>query len=425
MSPPGSASRARYAVVGFGVVLAMIQYVDRICISKAAPLIQKDLSINDVGMGWIYAAFTAAYALFEVPTGWMGDRFGARKTLVRVTLWWSFFTAATGWVTGLKSMIGIRFLFGAGEAGCFPNLTRAFTSWLRPEEKVRAQSILWLCARWSGAFTPLLVTWILTMVSWRTTFQLFGLLGVVWAVFFWRWFSDDPAKHPSVNEGERALLAGNASLQAGHSGVPWGRFTAAPTTWLLWLQYFCLSYVWYFYVTWLPTMIKNTWGHLGIFQQAMLAGVPLFCGGFGSLLSGAVLPRLTAAFGSLKARRLVTVLGFLGTFGSLVLASRNLDHPVLAIAALGAASFFGDLTMPCSWGACMDVGGRFAGTYSGAMNMMGNLGGVAAPIVAGYLSKDWSKVILISAGFALVGAVCWMLIDPVRRLDQDPEPAPA
>src|SRR6185436_2897475 len=150
-------TRARYKVILFGVVLAAIQYVDRICISKAAPFIQKDLVLSKDEMSWIFTAFTVAYALFEIPTGLMGDKFGPRKTLVRVVLWWSFFTMATGWMWSKVSMFVCRFLFGAGEAGCFPNLTRAFSTWLQPGEKVRAQAILWMFARLGGAVTPLLV----------------------------------------------------------------------------------------------------------------------------------------------------------------------------------------------------------------------------------------------------------------------------
>src|SRR6185436_19083673 len=151
-------SRTRYGVVYFGVALAVIQYIDRVCIGQARGSIQESLHLDKSQMGWIFGAFGLAYALFEVPTGWLGDKFGPRKTLMRVVLWWSFFTAATGWVWSRWSMIIVRFLFGAGEAGCFPNLTRAFTTWLQPHEKVKAQGILWMSARLGGAFTPLLVT---------------------------------------------------------------------------------------------------------------------------------------------------------------------------------------------------------------------------------------------------------------------------
>ena len=197
-------SRTRFGVLYFGVTLAVIQYIDRVCIAQAMPDIRAELGItgaqHDDYVGYVFSAFALAYALFEIPTGWLGDRFGPRKTLMRVVVWWSFFTAATGWVWSVTSLVVTRFLFGMGEAGCFPNLTRAFTTWLRPEEKARAQGILWLCARWGGAVTPVLVALVLTRMSWRSAFVAFGALGVVWAVLFFRWFRDDPRDHPRVNE---------------------------------------------------------------------------------------------------------------------------------------------------------------------------------------------------------------------------------
>src|SRR3954468_11618002 len=160
-------SRTRHWILLFAAMLAIITYVDRVCISQAAGNIRHDLGLDEVKMGWIFAAFAMAYALFEIPTGWLGDKIGARKVLVRVVLWWSFFTAATGWAWSYASMLVTRFLFGAGEAGCFPNLTKAFSAWLPKNERTRAQALMWMGARWGGAFTPLLVVMVLAYVNWR------------------------------------------------------------------------------------------------------------------------------------------------------------------------------------------------------------------------------------------------------------------
>src|SRR5262245_23407961 len=258
MSSELQPTRARYWVIVFTITLAVITYVDRVCISKAAPLIQHDLGLTKEQMGYAFAAFGWAYALFEIPGGWLGDRIGPRKVLMRVVIMWSAFTAATGWAWNMMSLVVFRFFFGMGEAGCFPNLTKAFTIWLPKDERVRAQGIMWLSARWGGAFTPLLVAWVLTFVSWRWAFVLFGLIGVVWAVFFYRWFRDNPREHRSVNEGELALLAGSEKNVVAHGKVPWGTFVASPTVWLLWAQYFAMSYGWYFYITWMPTYLKES-----------------------------------------------------------------------------------------------------------------------------------------------------------------------
>jgi MFS family permease len=249
-------TRARHWVIVFAVTLAIITYIDRVCISQAAGDIQRDLGFTKEQMSWVFSAFTLAYALFEIPAGWLGDRRGPRRVLMRVVVLWSFFTAATGWAWNLASMIVCRFLFGAGEAGCFPNLTKIFTIWLPWNERVRAQGIMWLSARWGGAFTPLLVFWVMTFLTWRQAFVLFGGLGIIWAVIFYLWFRDNPRDHASVNVGELALLDGAEVNAAGHGDVPWGAFLRSRSVWLLWLQYFCMSYRWYFYITWLPTYLK-------------------------------------------------------------------------------------------------------------------------------------------------------------------------
>ena len=160
-------------------------------------------------MGWVFAAFAWSYALFEIPGGWLGDWIGPRKVLMRIVIWWSFFTAATGWAWNFFSLLVTRFMFGAGEAGCFPNLTKAFTTWLPRSERVRAQGIMWMSARWGGAFTPLLVFWVLQFVSWRRAFEIFGALGVVWAIWFYWWFRDNPRDNKKINDAELALLEGS------------------------------------------------------------------------------------------------------------------------------------------------------------------------------------------------------------------------
>ena len=199
-------TRARYLTVVFAILLAIIMYIDRVCISQAALSMRGDLGLTPVEMAWAFSVFGWAYALFEIPGGWLGDRIGPRRVLMRIVLWWSFFTAATGWVWNLPSLLVTRTLFGMGEAGCFPNLTRAFSTWLPKAERERAQASLWFATRWAGALTPLLVAWVLTLMSWRRAFEIFGVLGIIWAFAFYRWYRDDPAMHPSVNKAELALL---------------------------------------------------------------------------------------------------------------------------------------------------------------------------------------------------------------------------
>jgi MFS family permease len=394
-----------------------------------------DLNLTRTEMGSIFSAFAIAYALFEVPGGWLGDRLGARRVLMRIVIWWSVFTAVTGFMWNFVSMYIARFLFGAGEAGCFPNLTKAFSAWLPNDERVRAQGIMWMFARWGGAFTPPLVVLAFHYMSWRWAFVAFGALGTIWAVAFYHWFRDNPRDHKSVNAAELALLAGNERLATGHGAVPWGKLLRSRTVWLLWAQYFFLSYPWYFYITWLPTFLHERYPLLGDEERAGLAILPLFFGGIGSVVCGFLSARVARMTGSERtARRLLAIVGFAGAAAMLFVfimmqgtgKGATLDAAILAMVFMGLASFFNDLVMPGAWATCMDVGGKYAGTVSGSMNMMGNLAGFVAPWLGGRIvdaGLGWNTFLYTMAAMYLLGALCWPLIDPITPLD--PEDAAA
>jgi MFS family permease len=413
-------TRARHVVIALAVALAIVQYIDRVCISQAAPLISEDLRLAPRQMGYVFSAFTLAYALFEIPCGYLGDRIGPRRVLLRIVVWWSFFTAATGWAWSWASLVATRFLFGAGEAGCFPNLTKAFQRWLPEGERSQAQGLLWMSARWGGALTPLLVFFCLQHVHWRAAFAIFGLLGLVWAIVFYAWYRDDPLQHPAVNAAEAALLPSLPAPAAGHADVPWGLWLRSPSIWCLAVQYGALSYVWYFFVTWFPTYLLKERG-FDLKQSAWLAGTPLLLGGFGSLAAGWLTPRLARGSGGMRrARRTLAFCGFLGG-AALLLGSTRLANPLLAVAAIALVSFFNDLTVPGSWASCMDMGGRCVATLGGTMNMIGNLGGFLSPIVTGYVVErtgNWTATFYVAAAAYLVGALLWLAIDPVTPLEE-------
>jgi ACS family glucarate transporter-like MFS transporter len=419
-------THARHVVTAFAVTLAVITYVDRVGISVAVPLISQDLALTSIQMGWALSAFGWAYAAFEIPGGWLGDRIGPRRVLMRIVLWWSFFTAATGWAWNASSLIVIRGLFGAGEAGAFPNLTRVFTTWLPKVERERAQALLWMATRISGAFTPLLVALLIEAISWRRTFELFGVIGAVWAILFYRWYRDSPSEHPAVNKAELALLPPESETAIAHGGVPWRVIFSNPHVWLLSIQYMCLAYGWWFYVNWLPTYLRNARG-TSFRMGALLAGLPLLLGAVGCLLSAFLAPRLTRALGSVSlARRTLAVGGFIGASVSIVVFTRISD-PVAAMFVLGMAGFFNDFAMPVAWASTMDIGGRYSGTVSGAMNMMGSIAGASSTLFVGYLlawtSGNWTLTFYISAGIYLVGAVCWLFLDSHSPAVREPAPS--
>src|SRR5277367_6329080 len=212
------ASRVRYGVVLLAIGLAVLSYVQRVAISQAAGPISHDLGISKQQMGLIFGAFGLSYALFEIPMGLLGDRLGVRRVLAQIVLAWSAFTALTGAAWNVPSLVVIRFLFGAGEAGCFPNLTRMLSAWLPAQERVTAQSLMWAFTRWGGAATPPLALLCIAWLGWRWAFVAFAALGLVWCAVFAIWFRDDPAQHSGVNAAELEMLEASRVLTTHEAG---------------------------------------------------------------------------------------------------------------------------------------------------------------------------------------------------------------
>ena len=402
-------SRTRYTIVMLAIGLAIISYVQRVAISVAAGPIARDLHIPKEQMGLIFGAFGLSYALFEIPMGLLGDRLGVRRVLAQIVLAWSAFTALTGAAWNVASLYVIRFLFGAGEAGCFPNLTRMLSVWLPARERVKAQALMWAFTRWGGATTPPLALLCITWFGWRWAFVGFAVLGLAWCAVFLFWFRNDPAQHPSVNAAEREMLQASRVHTTHHAGQRhWISLLLTRKVATLVLQYFCFSYVWYFYITWLPTYLREGRGQTPA-RAAALSVLPLLFGGFGSLATGLAPVRLS--------RRAIAFFGFLGT-AILLLTLTHIRGVIPAMLVMGLASFCSDLTMPISWDACAEIGGPYTATAAAAMNMLGNLAGFVAPVVGGVILQrtggNWNILINTMAVAATVSALCWLSLDPER-----------
>jgi len=399
-------TKIRYGVVGLALTLAIIAYVQRVAISQAAGPISADLQLSKAQMGAIFSAFGLTYALMEIPMGALGDRLGVRRTLTQIVLLWSAFTALTGAAWSMGSMLVIRLVFGAGEAGAFPNLTKMLGSWLPAGERVKAQALMWAVARWGGAATPPLALLAITAFGWRASFVAFGLVGVVWVVIFRHWFRDSPAKHPGVNAQELQLLQGARALTGdAHHRSGW-RIIATPELLALAVQYFFFSFVWYFYVTWLPTYLREAW-KLSAVAAAGYAVMPLLFGGFGSLVSGMLPARIP--------RRPIAIGGFFAT-AVLLFAVTRVHSVGLAMVCMGFASFCSDLTMPISWNTCVEIGRRYTATVAATMNMCGNLAGFVAPLVGGLILEhhagDWNALLYGMCVAACISSACWLFLDP-------------
>ena len=401
-----SATAARYRVTAFAISLAALAYVQRVAISQAAEGIQADLGLGKAELGMVFGAFGLSYALFEIPNGLLGDRLGVRVTLTRIVIAWSVFTALTGAAWNFTSLWIARFLFGAGEAGCFPNLTRMLSTWLPLRSRLRAQALMWACTRWAGAATPLLVLALVRWQGWRWAFVVLAVLGFVWAAAFYLWFRDDPAEHPAVNAEELSLLQDARALTTQEGEPQWYRSLLRLPVMILVFQYFCFSFVWYFYVTWLPSYLREA-RHASATEAAAFAMLPLLLGGFGSLVAGYAAARFS--------RRKIAFFGFLFS-GLLLFAVTRISSTSLAMVAMGLASFCSDLTMPISWNACVEIGRRHTATLSGAMNMFGNFAGFVAPVVSGAIlarsAGDWNVLIYLMVAASFIAATCWMFLDP-------------
>jgi len=389
-----------------------------VAISQAAGPISEDLGLSKSQMGMIFGAFGLSYALFEVPMGALGDKLGVRRVLAQIVIVWSAFTALTGTAWSLTSMWVIRFLFGAGEAGAFPNLTRMLSTWLPRGERVRAQALMWACTRWGGAVTPPLALMAISAFGWRWSFALFGVVGAIWVILFLSWFKNDPAEHRGVNAAELKLLEGARQLGSeGHEGS-WLSLFIKPEVSVLVVQYFFFSFVWYFYVTWLPTYLREAW-HLTVAQATGYSVLPLLFGGFGSLISGLLPIRMP--------RRVIAFLGFASTAG-LLFAVTQMQSVALAMTCMALASFCSDLTMPISWNTCAEIGRRYTATVAATMNMFANFAGFVAPVLSGFIIEryegDWNVLLHIMAGAACISAACWLYLDPdkiaLRNADARP-----
>lgn len=418
------ASHTRYTVVGFAFALSVITYIDRVCIAAAAPAIAGELELSRMQMGMVFSAFTLAYAVFEVPSGWWGDVTGARRVLTRIVVWWSAFTALTGTAWNFYSLVTFRFLFGAGEAGAFPNCTRIFSRWLPAAERGRAHGIIFTGSRLGGALTPYTVVALLAAIGWRQTFAWFGALGILWAIAFYAWFRDDPAEKRSVNAAELELIRHTAVPETHRRpAVPWGRLLGSANLWALCVMYGCMFYGWYFYITWLPTYLQEARG-LSAARSGVYAGLPLLAGAAGCLLGGGLTDMLVRRRGLVFGRRAVALPSLLAA-AAFLLAAASLRDPTQAIAAIALSAFFNDLALSACWAACIDIGRSFAGTVSGCMNTFGNLGGALSPLVVGVVLQragSWHVAFYAAAAMYVVGALLWLRINPLETLGEPEGP---
>jgi sugar phosphate permease len=413
----GRPTRARHAVLWLTVLAYLITYMDRVVIATAAPAIEAEYGFTPVTMGWIFASFSIAYALFQIPGGWLGDRFGPRRALTGVVMWWSTFTAATALTWSAGSMMVCRFLFGMGEAGAFPIATRSLSRWMLPSERGWAQGLTHAGARLGGAVTPVFVALLIVTFGWRMPFFAFAVVGLAWAALWFWYYRDTPREHKSVNPAELAMIEGALGSGRARVKVPWRHLLANPQLWLLSAMYFCYAYCINIFLTWFPKYLHDARG-FDIAMMGLFASMPLMAGVVGDLLGGWASDRLVERGTGLKmARRSVAVIGFLIAAVAIPLAAGIAD-PVVSILCFCVALFGLELTVGISWAVTLDIGGEYAGSVSAVMNTLGNIGAAIAAAVTGYIvaSSGWFAAFSVLAALCLIAALLFLRIDASRKL---------
>jgi MFS family permease len=432
-------TKVRYQVLGWVCVLSMITYIDRVCIKQVSGDMREDLGISTEQFAWVFSAFGLAYSLFEVPSGWLGDRFGPRRVLTRIVLCWSLFTALTGSVwqftwnsgyqvgpipimfSGFILLVVIRFLFGAGEAGAYPNIARALRNWFPYSRRGMAQGMVWMCGRWGGALSPLLIGLFASWFGWRGAFWAFGILGAIWVFSFAIYFRDTPAEHSRVNDAERSLILADRVPGQAPPPISWKNMLKSRTLWCLCLMYFCSNAGWCFFITWDVEYYKTILGLSGR-PLEIVSGLPLFFGGIGCILGGFLTDALVKVLGRRWGRTFQGMVSYSlgGIFFLLALTTSN---PWLAVPCLCIASFMKDFAMASSWSVCIDIGHRYSGTVSGFMNMIGNMGTAVSPPIVKYLAGDnnWEMALVYSACMFFTASAGWVFINPKRVIVYTPE----
>lgn len=433
-------TRTRYWVMAFLGGLAFITYFDRICITRAQGDIKSELQITDAQMGLIMGAFWLAYALFELPAGWMGDRYGARGTLTRIVLAWSLFTALSGSAWGFVSLLVLRFLFGVGEAGAFPNMARIQSRWIPVASRPRAGGMLWLMARWGGAFSPLLFGWMMRTVdaprsrsllastpglnafadasAWRLAFWASGLVGIVWVVAFWLWFRDHPSEKASVNAAELELITRGAPPEVKGHTMPaplWRSLLTDRSLWAMGLYYLCGSFGWSFFASWMPRFFKEV-QKVPYERSEWMTAAPLFLGGIACLGGGALSQWLVARTGWRRAGRAVFPIFGASTAGVAMFFIPHMKTPMQATVLLCVASAAYDFGQAANWATIVDIGGKYAGTSAGLINTVGNMGNAFQPVIGAmiFTAFGWDVLFVVYSVAFLIAALMWLFIDPTR-----------
>jgi len=410
----------RFFLVFGTFLLAVLLYVDRVCISTAKGPITQALGLTDKQFGWILSAFALGYALLQTPTGALADRLGPRRVLTVVVTIWSLFTGATALAWNFISMLVIRFLFGAGEAGAFPGMARAIFAWIPMSERGTATGINFAGGRLGAAFAMPVVAGMIEWLGWKESFLVLMAIGFVWAGFWFWWFRDDPTQHPRLSETESNFILANRQKAPSTPRSPLTFLTmlGSRNMWLAMVQYFCSNFTFFFCLSWLFPYLKTTY-NLGAVEAAWYSSAPFVAGALGNITAGLIVDGIYRSGRWKLSRQAPAIMGFLLAAFGLVVSSR-MDTAAGAVFWLSVAIFGADMTLAPSWAFCTDIGRQNSGAVSGTMNMAGNIGSFVTSLAFPYLLA-WTGTstvfFYVAAGLNLMAAGLWRMVRPDHPLE--------
>ena len=414
-------SHVRWSVLAIISLMYMVTYIDRSNISVAAPAIAKELSLSKVELGLVFSAFIWAYAIGQVPGGWLADRFGPRRVLLVIVPFWSLMTSATAFATGMTSLFAVRFIFGLGEAGAFPTASRAMQLWFPRSERGLVQGVTHCLSRFAVVITPVVSVQLMLFFGWRWIFHLSALLGFIWAIAFFFTYRNRPEEHPGVSDAELSTIRGGSPVRGPADArpvVPWRAIFTSPNMWFIAAAYSCFFYGSYFYVTWFPVYLLE-YRHLSLQAVGVLAAAPLVAAMIGDVAGGVLTDAIYRRTGRLSLARRAVAAPAMTLAALLLIPAATTSDTVTAILCLSASNFFLELVLGPAWAVPMDVGGSFSGIVTAVMNMMGAIGASISPLMFGMLVQQgsWITPFFVTAGVLIGGALIWtFLIDPERSV---------
>jgi len=407
----------RYRMLALLCALTTLTYLDRICISIVGVRVKSEFGLSNEQFGWVLAAFALAYAVFEIPSGLLGDRIGPRKVFIRIVLWWSFFTAVTGLATGLVTLIIIRFLFGVGESGTYPNCLITVSRWFPANETSRALTWVGIGSQIGSAIAPLMIIPIAAAWGWRMSFYVNAMIGILWVIVCYIWFKDFPAQMRNISSEEKNYIEANCRHRSGHQLVTLKTIFKNRTVWAVMVMYFCFQWSNYFFVAWMPVYLQE--GRHFTEQQTSPIIFSLFIAGIIGLLTGGFFGDWIVQKKGLKFGRRFTGITGMGMCGIMILLAALLTQNKLSAACLIAANFSFSFGVMTSYAVCADIGRNNTGTVTGAMNFFGQMGAFFLALMFGKiadLTHSFNYPLFILAFVTLAGCTLWFVIDPTKHV---------